>query len=55
MSEFIVYGIPGSPFMRAVLAALEDKGAAYELKPVAPGDHRGDASGLLPAGWILVV
>jgi glutathione S-transferase len=43
MSEFIVYGIPGSPFMRAVLAALEEKGAPYELKPVAPGEHRGEA------------
>ena len=43
MSEFIVHGIPGSPFMRAVLATLEEKGAAYRTQPVAPGEHRGDA------------
>lgn len=43
MSEFIVYGIPGSPFMRAVFAALEEKAADYRLEAVAPGDHRGEA------------
>ena len=26
MSEFIVHSVPGSPFGRAVLAALEEKG-----------------------------
>jgi glutathione S-transferase len=40
MSEFIVHSIPGSPFGRAVLAALEEKGAAYRLSPVAPGTFR---------------
>lgn len=43
MPEFIVYGIPGSPFMRAALAALEEKSAAYRMQPVAPGEHRGEA------------
>ncbi|WP_421931010.1 glutathione S-transferase family protein [Phenylobacterium sp.] len=43
MPEFIVYGIPGSPFMRAVLAALEEKSAPYRMQPVAPGEHRGEA------------
>jgi glutathione S-transferase len=37
MSEFIVHSVPGSPFGRAVLAALEEKGASYRLSPVAPG------------------
>jgi glutathione S-transferase len=37
MSEFIVHTIPGSPFARAVLAALEEKALAYRLAPVAPG------------------
>jgi glutathione S-transferase len=37
MSEFIVHSIPGSPFGRAVMAALEEKGASYRLSPVAPG------------------
>lgn len=36
-SEFIVYNIPGSPYGRAVLATLEEKGAPYRLSPVAPG------------------
>ncbi len=40
MSEFIVYSIPGSPFGRAVLATLEEKGADYSLFPVAPGTFR---------------
>jgi glutathione S-transferase len=40
MSDFIVYSIPGSPFGRAVLATLEEKGAPYRLSPVAPGTFR---------------
>ena len=37
MSEFIVHSVPGSPFGRAVLAALEEKGARYRLAPLTPG------------------
>jgi glutathione S-transferase len=37
MSEFTVHSVPGSPFGRSVLAALEEKGASYRLAPVAPG------------------
>ncbi|MDB5611128.1 MAG: Glutathione S-transferase [Bradyrhizobium sp.] len=40
MSDFVVYSIPGSPFGRAVLATLEEKGAPYRLSPVAPGTFR---------------
>src|ERR1700694_2872142 len=40
MSEFIVHSIPGSPFGRAVLATLEEKGASYRFSPVAPGTMR---------------
>jgi glutathione S-transferase len=40
MSEFIVHTIPGSPFARAVLATLEEKGARYRLMPMAPGSHK---------------
>jgi glutathione S-transferase len=40
MSNFIVHSIPGSPFGRAVLATLEEKGAAYSLAPVASGAFR---------------
>jgi glutathione S-transferase len=37
MSEFIVHSVPGSPFGRAVLAMLEEKGTPYRLAPVALG------------------
>lgn len=40
MSEFTIHSIPGSPFGRAVLATLEEKGADYRLSPVAPGTFR---------------
>ena len=40
MSPFVVHSIPGSPFGRAVLATLEEKGASYRLAPVAPGTCR---------------
>ncbi len=43
MSEFVVHGIPGSPFLRAVLMALEEKQTPYRFTPVAPGEHRGEA------------
>jgi glutathione S-transferase len=34
-NPFIVHTIPGSPFGRAVLATLEEKGADYDLRRVA--------------------
>ena len=37
MSEFVIHGIPGSPFTRAALIVLEEKGAPYRFAPVAPG------------------
>ena len=37
MSEFIVHNLPGSPFGRAVLAALLEKNAHFRLEAVAPG------------------
>ncbi len=40
MSEFTVHTMPGSPFARAVLATLEEKGARYRLAPVMPGTMR---------------
>jgi glutathione S-transferase len=42
MPDFIVHSVPGSPFGRAVLATLEDKGASYRLSPVAPGTLRSE-------------
>ena len=37
MSEVVVYGVPGSPFMRSVRIALEEKRAPYRVEPLAPG------------------
>lgn len=42
MAEFIVHSIPGSPFGRAVLATLEQKGGSYRLNPVGPGTFRSE-------------
>jgi glutathione S-transferase len=40
MSEYLVHIVPGSPFSRAVLVTLEEKGAPYRLVPVVPGTLR---------------
>jgi glutathione S-transferase len=42
MSEFIVHSVPGSPYGRAVLATLEEKGIGYRLVPVTPGTHKSE-------------
>ena len=36
-SGMIVHGVPGSPYVRAALLSLEEKGADYELAAIAPG------------------
>jgi glutathione S-transferase len=40
MSEFIVYGVPGSPFMRSVCAAMEEKAEPYRIQAFGPGGMR---------------
>lgn len=40
MSQFIVHSIPGSPYGRAVLATLAEKGASHRLLPVSPATLR---------------
>lgn len=42
MSPFIVHAIPGSPFSRSVMAALEEKGADWRLAALQPGAARQD-------------
>ena len=37
MESFVVHTIPGSPYARAVLATLEEKGARWTLSPLVPG------------------
>ncbi len=40
MAEFTVYGVPGSPYLRAALIAFEEKGAAYRLVPMGFGESK---------------
>jgi glutathione S-transferase len=40
MSEFVIHSVPGSPYGRAALMALEEKGAAYRFAAVRPGTLR---------------
>jgi glutathione S-transferase len=40
MSELIVYGLPGSPYVRMPLLACEEKGAPYRLVPLSPGESK---------------
>jgi glutathione S-transferase len=43
MDAFLIHGIPGSPFTRAVMVALEEKAARYRLRSVPPGTLRAPA------------
>jgi glutathione S-transferase len=43
MSDIVVYGVPGSPFVRAVQMGLEEKGVAYRVEPVAPHELKTEA------------
>jgi glutathione S-transferase len=40
MSEIVVHGVPGSPFLRAVVTALQEKHRAYRLRTMRPGDAK---------------
>jgi glutathione S-transferase len=42
MSDIVVYGTPGSPFLRAVEVGLKEKGAAYRLQPLAPSETKSE-------------
>jgi glutathione S-transferase len=43
MSELVIYGIPGSPFVRAVQIAAEEKGAPWRIEVMSPGETKGEA------------
>ena len=63
MSGMIVHGIPGSPYVRAALLTLEEKGAVYQLAAMALGTLKEQPHlsrhpfGRIPAfehdGWML--
>ncbi|HYZ49199.1 MAG TPA: glutathione S-transferase family protein [Sphingomonas sp.] len=40
MAEFVIHGVPGSPYVRAPLVALEEKGAAWKLAALPFGGHK---------------
>jgi len=62
-TKMIVYGVPGSPYVRAALLTLEEKGAEYELAAMALGTLKQEPHlsrhpfGRIPAfehdGWML--
>jgi len=43
MSDIVVYGVPGSPFLRAVQMGLEEKKAVYRLQVMGAGDSKSEA------------
>jgi glutathione S-transferase len=43
MSDIVVYGVPGSPFVRAVQMGLEEKRVTYRVQPVAPQELKAEA------------
>lgn len=43
MSDIVVYGVPGSPFVRAVQMGLEEKGVAYRMQPMGPQEMKSEA------------
>jgi len=43
MSDFIVHGVPGSPYVRCVLLGLEEKGVAWRLAPMRPPEAKSAA------------
>jgi len=40
MAEIVVYGIVGSPYLRAVLLGLEEKGVSYEIVRLTPPETK---------------
>lgn len=40
MTSIVVHGIPGSPYTRVPMLALEEKGGAYKIAAIAPGQHK---------------
>ncbi len=43
MTEIVVHGVPGSPFLRSVMMGLEEKQAPYKLQAMGPGEAKSEA------------
>jgi glutathione S-transferase len=56
MSDIVVHGVPGSPYLRSALLGLEEKGVPYRLAHMVAGDRHSDAHlRLHPFGRIPVI
>lgn len=42
MTCYTVHTVPGSPYARAVMALLEEKGADWRIAPLVPGQHKAE-------------
>ena len=40
MSEVIIHGVPGSPYVRKALLVCEEKGAPYRLAAMGMGQNK---------------
>ena len=40
MADIVVYGVPGSPYLRAVQMGLEEKAVTYRIQAMAPGEMK---------------
>ena len=53
MTDFVVHGIPGSPYVRSPLLALEEKGLSWRLEPLKMGgQHAPEWRAFQPFGKI---
>jgi len=55
MSEIVIHGVPGSPYMRTVQATCEEKAAPYRIEAITPGMQGADRYALHPFARIPVV
>jgi glutathione S-transferase len=42
MTDITLYGVPGSPYLRSALIALEEKGLDYTIAAIPPGSSRSE-------------
>jgi glutathione S-transferase len=42
VTDIVVYGVPGSPYLRSALLGLHEKGASYRLAVLGPGAARSE-------------
>ena len=43
MTDIVIHGVPGSPFLRAVQMGLEEKQVPHRVKAMAPGEMKSEA------------